>query len=274
MENINYKGTPWDDIIFEGRNKSYGAYELRKLTEKNQTRGIIIAVVLFLAVVLSSQFKIFSFLTSKKAEKEVSLEMTNIDIPPPPPPVEAPPPPPPPPPVRPTIKFVEMIAKEDEKVAEEAPLTKVEEIKETQVATVTQEGDKDAKAIISDVVGNGPAVAEPQPEAPKEPEIFDRAEVMPVFPGGPAALMKFLGSNIRYPAIARENGLEGKVIVKFYVDTDGTVRDPQVLKDGVGGGAGDEAIRVIKTMPKWSPGSQRGKSVKVYYTLPVTFKLQ
>ncbi|HQO90297.1 MAG TPA: hypothetical protein PKX72_10270, partial [Chitinophagales bacterium] len=105
MENINYKGTPWDDIIFEGRNKSYGAYELRKLTEKNQTRGIIIAVVLFVAVVLSSQFKIFSFLTSKKAEKEVSLEMTNIDIPPPPPPVEAPPPPPPPPPVRPTIKF-------------------------------------------------------------------------------------------------------------------------------------------------------------------------
>jgi protein TonB len=86
--------------------------------------------------------------------------------------------------------------------------------------------------------------------------------------------MKFLQKNIRYPNLARENGLEGKVIVKFYVDTDGTVREPVVLKDGVGGGCGDEAMRVVKSMPKWTPGSQRGKTVKVYYTLPVTFKLQ
>lgn len=162
-----------------------------------------------------------------------------------------------------------MIAKEDEKVAEEIPITKVEEIKETQVASTTQEGDINAKAIIEDK-GSGPGA----PEAPKEPEIFDRAEVMPGYPGGVPELMKFLQKNIRYPSLARENGLEGKVIVKFYIDTDGTVRDPLVLKDGVGGGCGDEAVRVVKAMPKWTPGSQRGKTVKVYYTLPVTFKLQ
>jgi periplasmic protein TonB len=274
MENMNYKNAPWDDIIFEGRNKSYGAYELRKIAEKHTLRGVIIAVLVFLFFVLSSQFKIFSFLTAGKKEKEVSLEMTNVELPPPPPPPpDAPPPPPPPPPVRPTIKFVEMIAKEDEKVAEEEPVTKVEEIKETQVSTVTQEGDKNAKAIIEDKSGTG-TVYTPEPEQPKEPEIFDRAEVMPSYPGGVPELMKFLQKNIRYPSLARENGLEGKVIVKFYIDTDGTVREPAVLKDGVGGGCGDEAIRVIKAMPKWTPGSQRGKAVKVYYTLPVTFKLQ
>ena len=96
---------------------------------------------------------------------------------------------------------------------------------------------------------------------------------MPNFPGGITELMGFLKKNILYPSLARENGLEGKVIVKFYVDTDGTVREPVVLKDGVGGGCADEAIRVIKKMPKWTPGTQRGKPVKVYYTLPVSFKL-
>lgn len=165
-----------------------------------------------------------------------------------------------------------MIAKKDEEVAEEK-VTKVEETKEIAISTVTQEGDKEAKAIITEEKGTGP-VAQPEPEAPKEPEIFDRAEVMPGYPGGVPELMKFLQKNIRYPSLARENGLEGKVIVKFYVDTDGTVREPTVLKDGVGGGCGDEAIRVVKAMPKWTPGSQRGKPVKVFYTLPVTFKLQ
>jgi len=96
---------------------------------------------------------------------------------------------------------------------------------------------------------------------------------MPTYPGGPVEMMKFLSKNIKYPSLARENNLEGKVIVKFYVDTDGTVKSPEILKDGVGGGCADEAVRVVKTMPKWSPGTQRGKNVKVYYVLPVTFKL-
>lgn len=273
MANTEYKNVRWDDIIFENLNKAYGAYELRQVINKHTLRGILIALGIFLFIVLSTQFQIFSFLTSSKKDKEVSLEMTNVELPPPPPPVTAPPPPPPPPPVRPTIKFVEMIAKKDEEVAEEEPLTKQEEIQETQVSTVTQEGDKNAKAIIEDVVkpGTGPV----EPEAPKEPEIFDRAEVQPRFPGDdPNGLVKWLIKNIKYPNIARENGLEGKVIVKFYVDVDGTVRDPVVLKDGVGGGCAEEAIRVCKAMPKWIPGSQRGKNVKVYYTLPVNFKLQ
>lgn len=271
MANTEYKNVDWDDIIFENLNKSYGAYELRKVINKHTLRGILIALGVFLFIVLSTQFHIFSFLTSSKQDKEVNLQMTDVELPPPPPPIATPPPPPPPPPVRPTIKFVEMIAKKDEEVAEEQPVTKQEEIKNTEVSTETQKGDENAKQIIEEPKpGAGPV----EPEQPKEPEIFDRAEVMPTFPGGPTELVKFLYKNIKYPSLARENGLEGKVIVKFYVDVDGTVREPVVLKDGVGGGCAEEAVRVCKSMPKWSPGSQRGKNVKVYYTLPVTFKLQ
>ncbi|MBP6659693.1 MAG: energy transducer TonB [Chitinophagales bacterium] len=105
-------------------------------------------------------------------------------------------------------------------------------------------------------------------------EIFDRAEVQPSFPGGPKEMMKFLQRNIQYPSSAIEKNLEGKVIVKVYIDIDGTVKEPVVLKDGVGGeDCAAEAIRVIKAMPKWSPGMQRGAPVKVYYVLPISFKL-
>ena len=108
----------------------------------------------------------------------------------------------------------------------------------------------------------------------KDTVAYIKAEIMPAFPdGGVPALMHFLQKNIRYPIEAAEKGLEGKVIVKFYLDTDGSVKDPVVIKDGVGGGCADEAIRVVKSMPKWTPGFQKGKPVKVYYTLPVTFKI-
>ena len=262
----------YDDIIFEGRNKDYGAYQLRHVVGKNTLRGVLMAIALFLFVVFSAQYHIFSFLASAKKDKEVSIQMSDIELPPPPPPpLNAPPPPPPSPVVRPTIKFVEMIAKKDEEVVEEEPITKQEEIKEAQVSTITQKGDINAKVIIEEVsTGIGPV----EPVTTKEPDIFDRAEVMPSFPGGLNALIKYFHDNIKYPSLARESGLEGKVIVKFYVDIDGTVRDPQVIKDGVGGGSADEAVRVCKSMPKWTPGSQRGKNVKVYYTLPVIFKLQ
>ena len=239
MADLDYRRLSMDEIVFEKRNKDYGAFELRNIIDRHKLTGLLVAIGLFCFVVLSSQFKLFAFLSELTKEKEVNIEMTDVEFPPPPPPpVDAPPPPPPPPPpVRPTIKFVEMIAKKDEEVAEEE-VTKQEEIKETQIAEKTQEGDKDAKAIIEEKPGTGPATA-PEPEQPKEPEIFDRAEVMPVYPGGIPELMKFLQKNIRYPSLARENGLEGKVIVKFYIDTDGTVREPAVLKDGVGGGCGD-----------------------------------
>ena len=95
---------------------------------------------------------------------------------------------------------------------------------------------------------------------------------MPTFPGGDAALYKYLGKNIKYPPIARENNITGMVVLKFVINEDGSISDIQVLRD-IGGGCAEEAIRVVKKMPNWKPGKQRGKAVKVHFNLPVRFTL-
>lgn len=112
----------------------------------------------------------------------------------------------------------------------------------------------------------------PEPE-PDEQVIFDVVEKMPEFPGGMAALMQFLGKNIKYPTIAQENGTQGRVIVQFVVNKDGSIVEPKVVKS-VDPYLDKEALRVISSMPKWSPGMQRQKPVRVKYTVPVTFRLQ
>lgn len=106
-----------------------------------------------------------------------------------------------------------------------------------------------------------------------EAEIFTVVESMPKFPGGPGAMMKYLGQNIEYPQMARESGINGRVFVTFVVETDGRVTDIKVLR-GIGGGCDEEAIRVVKNMPKWNPGKQRGKPVRVQFNLPIKFTLQ
>lgn len=110
-------------------------------------------------------------------------------------------------------------------------------------------------------------------EDPVEDQIFQVVEQMPEFPGGMAELMKFLGKNIKYPTIAQENGIQGRVIVQFVVNQDGSIVDPVVMRS-VDPYLDKEALRVISTMPKWKPGMQRGKAVRVKYTVPVTFRLQ
>ena len=106
-----------------------------------------------------------------------------------------------------------------------------------------------------------------------EQEIFKIAEEMPAFPGGEAKLMEYVAKNVKYPQIARETGVQGRVYVNFVVEPDGSVSNVSVLR-GIGGGCDEEAIRVVKSMPKWKPGKQRGKAVRVSYMLPVNFKLQ
>ncbi|MCK9179659.1 MAG: energy transducer TonB [Bacteroidales bacterium] len=159
-------------------------------------------------------------------------------------------------------------------VIEEAPqvaevLNIVEDdadIKDTRLASSEETGEK-----IS--VGKYVPVAVEVVEEPVEEEIFEVVEEMPEFPGGPAAMMKYLNNNIRYPTIAQENGIEGRVIVQFVVNSDGTIVDANVVRS-VDPFLDKEALRVINSMPKWKPGKQRGKSVRVKYTLPVMFRLQ
>ena len=106
-----------------------------------------------------------------------------------------------------------------------------------------------------------------------EQEIFQIVEEMPAFPGGEAKLMEYVGKNIKYPQIARETGIQGRVFVGFVVEPDGSISNVKLLR-GIGGGCDEEAMRVIKSLPKWKPGKQRGKAVRVSYQIPVFFKLQ
>ena len=117
-----------------------------------------------------------------------------------------------------------------------------------------------------------PVVVEEE-EEDKEDEIFQVVEQEPAFPGGVEALYKFVQSNLKYPQLAKENNIEGRVFVQFVVEKDGSVSNVKAARD-IGGGCGAEAVRVVKAMPKWAPGKQRGKAVRAAYTLPVVFKLQ
>ncbi|MCP3896013.1 MULTISPECIES: energy transducer TonB [Bacteroides] len=138
------------------------------------------------------------------------------------------------------------------------------EVKEAVIASTEDTGQKvEVKYVAVKVVE----------EEPEEQTIFEVVEQMPDFPGGMAALMQFLGKNIKYPTIAQENGTQGRVIVQFVVNKDGSIVDPRVVKS-VDPYLDKEALRVIGTMPKWKPGMQRGKPVRVKYTVPVMFRLQ
>ena len=133
------------------------------------------------------------------------------------------------------------------------------------VSTVSEDMDATHK-----IVWIPPVV---ETEVVDEDVIVDVAEIMPEFPGGTAALMKYLGTNIKYPTISQEMGSAGRVIVQFVVDKDGSISNPEVVR-GVDAYLDKEAIRVISSMPKWRPGVQNGKKVRVKYTVPVVFRLQ
>lgn len=158
----------------------------------------------------------------------------------------------PPPPEAPKMEEVLEIVKNDAKVEE----------------STIQASEETGKAV--EVKYVAPVVIEEEPE---EQQIFQVVEEMPEFPGGMGECLKFLGKNIKYPTISQENGVQGKVIVQFVVNKDGTIVDPVVVRS-VDPYLDKEALRVIATMPKWKPGKQRGKAVRVKYTVPVTFKLQ
>lgn len=172
-------------------------------------------------------------------EEEVEIQQTTQETPPPPPP--------------PVVQEVEV-------------LNVVEDDVETESIEISTEDNKEEVVIAAPI------------EAPEEEEeeevVFVVVESMPEFPGGQQALFKYLGDNVKYPVIAQENGIQGRVICQFVVNKDGSIVDIEVVRSGGDPSLDKEAIRVIKSMPKWKPGKQRGKPVRVKFTLPVNFKLQ
>ena len=163
-------------------------------------------------------------------------------------------PPPPPPPPAPVVTEVLNVVEDDVELEQQDILTS----EDTQEAAQT-------------VVYTPPAVEEEEEEAAQQ--IFTVVEEMPEFPGGMNELLKYLAKSIKYPVIAQENGIQGRVVCSFVVNRDGSIVDIQVLR-GVDPSLDKEAVRVLGTMPKWKPGKQRGKPVRVKYTVPVMFRLQ
>jgi protein TonB len=271
MENYKSPDLTLDDIVFEGRNKSYGAYLLRKIYNDNVLKALVISALLF-SVGMATPVIVKLLGPAEEAEEVDNrvVDLKQIEPPPidpntPPPP---PPPPAPPPPKVTTIRFVPPEPVPDEEVVEPDP-PKQEELKEVAISTETVEGDPNADP---DIV-----IEEPAPtilgDGGGEETVFQVVEQMPEFEGGMSALAKFLQKTLKYPAQARNANIQGTVFVGFVVGNDGKIRDVSVLK-GIGYGCDEEAIRVVSSMPPWKPGKQSGRAVAVRYSLPIRFVMQ
>ena len=249
----------WLEIVFEGRNKVYGAYELRKTNSKTTVRALIIGSVLFgLAIAMPL---LINMIPDSQDDTSLDTKITTVKLPPKEKPKENIPPPPPPPPKVDQVKFVKPVVARAEEVTEEPP--KVVEIKDKKIGDETIKGDPDAELTV-EPVGNGPA------DVVDDNNIYNTAgiEVKPDFPGGMEKFYKYVGNNYRTP---EEEGLKGKVYVTFVVEKDGSLTDIKVVRD-IGFGTGKEAVRVLQKCPKWNPGEQNGKKVRVLYSLPITIQ--
>ena len=251
----------WEDLIFENRNKAYGAYLLRTVYTKNVVRGVFFTIIL-LALIFYSPDIMALFQGEEVVEKAPPRKLVYTELSAPPP-IDKPKPPPPQvqlPKLQKVIKFVPpKVVKEE--VVEEIPT--IEEIKQHEVAAVEIEGP-------TEVVFEEPV--EEVVVAEDENKIFTVVEQQPEFQGGYEAMMNFLKKNIRYPASARRMGVDGTVYVSFVVSKDGSISEVKVIR-GLSADLDKEAVRVVSMMPPWRPGKQNGKPVFVRFVLPIKFKL-
>ena len=205
-------------------------------------------VVVLVAVLVAFNVKSYDKEEKAQVERQVSEEQEEIIIQ-----TKNEELPPPPPPEQPEVSTEFEVVEDDAEIKTEL-VVNAEVTDETKNIAIT------------------PVKIE-QEEEEEDVQIFTVVENDPEFPGGMEALYKYLRDNIKYPQLARDNNITGKVYVTFVVERDGSIANPRILKD-IGGGCGQEAIRVVKSMPKWTPGKQRGKAVRVQFNLPVSFNLQ
>lgn len=282
MAKIDLYDPKWVDMVFAGKNKEYGAYQLRKGTSGRNIKALLILVI---AAALVGGFLAWKVIEQKQAEEQQAymeaMELAKLQQQakkeekkkePVKPKIE---PKKEIPVARETQKFTAPVIKKDELVKEENQVKQMDKLDEkVAVGTENKEGTKDrlAEAVRSDI-----AVAAPPPPPAPKPEVsnkvFDVVEEMPHFPGGAAALQAFLSSNTKYPVVAQENGVQGRVIVSFVVERDGSITDVRVVRS-VDPSLDREASRVVRSMPRWSPGKQNGSAVRVKYTVPVVFRLE
>jgi protein TonB len=258
MAKEKVRAPAFDDIVFESRNQEYGAYRLRKKYNRNVMIGMLFGIIIVGTAVITPYLNAKALENSKKrAERQVEIKMENLDQPQ----ETAPPPPPPPPPPAETVVLLKYLA----------PVVvdsiKPEDVKQLMTADQAQIEVKNEDVQVVE------QVQEEVKEEEAPAEVFVVVEEMPTFPGGETELMKFIYANIVYPEIAKENNVQGRVILRFCVTYKGGVDQVQILK-GVDKTLDDEAVRVIKMLPTWKPGKQGGKPVNVWYSVPVTFQLK
>ena len=234
----------WLDIVFEGRNKAYGAYELRKTNNKTTVKALVLGAIVF-ALAVSTPLIVSLLPDSSDDTVALDTKITAIKLPPKKEEIKKDlPPPPPPPPKVDQVKFVKPVVAKADEVTEEPP--KIVEIKDKKLGAETIKGDPDAELTV-EPVGTGPsAVVE------EDNQIYNTAgiEVKPEFPGGMEKFYSYVGKNYQTP---EEEGLKGKVYVTFVVEKDGSLTDIKVIRD-IGYGTGKEAIRVLNKCPRWNPG--------------------
>ena len=276
MAKIDLIDNGWVDLVFEGKNQAYGAYQLRKSTGKRNLTSILImfaigvAIAAFVAikgvvenamkqdVAIEADVELTKLAEKKEAkvEKKEEPKIDKIEV-------ER---------VKSSVKFVAPVIKKDDEVKPEDELKSQEDLSKTNTAigAFDVKGNDEAAG---EVLKAKEVIAQPEPPKEEETKVFDVVEQMPSFPGGPSALMQYLSSNIKYPVVAEENGVQGRVVCTFVVEKDGSITDVRVIKS-VDPSLDKEAMRVVKSMPKWIPGKQNGSAVRVKYTVPVTFRLQ
>ena len=277
MAKIDLIDNSWVDLVFEGKNQAYGAYQLRKNTGIRNLKAIIVMFVAFLAIaaIVYAKVSIENYIAAQNAAIEADIELASlaekkeakvekkdepevekIEI-------ER---------VKSSVAFTVPEIKKDNEVKEDQEMKSQEELQETNTAigAFNVEGNDETAG---EVLKAKEVIAEPEPPKVEETKVFDVVEEMPQFPGGNSALMEYLGKNIKYPVVAEENGIQGRVVCTFVVERDGSITDVKVVR-GVDSSLDKEAVRVVKSMPHWIPGKQNGSAVRVKYTLPVTFKLQ
>ena len=249
----------FDDIVFEVRNKEYGAYKLRKKYNRTVLIALLVGIIILATAVITPYLNAKALVNrSKRAERQVVVKMENLDQPNQ---QVAPPPPPPQPPT-------DVVQQQRYVPPQVVDSIKPEDVKQLMTADQAQ-----TEVTNKEVVEVVQQVKEEVQEAETEQQPFVVVEEMPMFPGGDPALLPYIAANTQYPEIAKENNIQGKVIVRFCVTSKGGVNQVSVLK-GVDPELDKEAIRVVTTLPTFKPGKQGGKPVPVWYMVPIAFTLK
>ena len=281
-KDVDLSSKEWCDIVFENKNKDFGAYTMRRKSDGRHNKSMIVVVIFIIIVFILAQVvqtiqqkweeaqpkdTIEQVVTSvdNAAEEEEEEEVQER--------IEQPEPEALPEEILNTVKVTELLIAKDEEVTKDDEIQSQDELKETQTAfgqTNFNEGTDDRNVVREHK--NEVIVEEKKPEPVKE-EVFRAVEQMPRFPGGEPALMKFLSTHINYPTMAMENNVQGRVVVQFVVTKTGKIGEVKVVRS-VDRDLDKEAVRVCKTLPDFIPGKMNGQAVNVWYTLPVMFKLQ